>query len=188
VAISHLTHPQPSGRDSVAGAGVRFHVAQPADVSALHAWYRHCQALPFFTEIAGPTPTFTRSQFRQYCAQDAQLMVGADEQGLCAFILLTYIQGDMHVANVDFRWREGCPEPDSPRAKAFAAALRQLCLRASVTKTHLLSLPLEEDRLQFAHWLGYVHEGVLARHFFHAGRCHDLQCLGRHEDDGVERA
>jgi hypothetical protein len=188
VAINPLNHQQASWSTSPAGAGLHFHIAQPVDVAALHAWYRTCTAWPFFTEIAGPTPMFNRSQFREYCSIDAQLMVGMEGGQLCAFILLTYIQNDSHVANLDFRWRDGYPEPDSAQAVAFTSALRLLCRRAGVTKTHLLSLPMEADRLRFAQGLGFVQEGVLAQHFFHHGRCHDLQCLGRSGDVGDARA
>jgi RimJ/RimL family protein N-acetyltransferase len=154
------------------------------ELATLHEWYLRCREWPFFTEIAGPTPTFDAGEFARYCRDDAALRVVARDGEVVGFILLSYIQPLIRVANLDFRLRDGYPAAGSADAQTLAGALRSLCADEGVAKTHLLALRQETDRLRFAKELGFRVEGRLRRHFFHRGSFNDLVALGRGEDLG----
>ena len=152
------------------------------DLAILHEWYLRCREWPFFTEIAGPTPTFDAGEFARYCRDDAALRVIACDQEVVGYLLLSYIQPLIRVANLDFRFKYGYPLAGTPQAKVIADGLRMLCVEEGIAKTHMLVMRTETDRLQFAKDLGFHVEGRLRRHFFHRGAMHDLIALGRGED------
>jgi RimJ/RimL family protein N-acetyltransferase len=153
-----------------------------ADLATLYEWYLRCRDWPFFTEIAGPTPTLDAGEFARYCRDDSALRIIACDHEMVGYLLLTYIQPLIRVANLDFRLKTAYPATGSPQAQAIADGLRALCADEGIAKTHLLAMRSETDRLRFAHDLGFHVEGRLRRHFFHRGAMHDLVALGRGED------
>ena len=151
-----------------------FAPSKAADLAALFQWYREPQTQPFFTEIAGPTPCFDIAGFRDYCRNNSRLWVTPDR---ASFLLLTYIQTSMRVANLDFNHRDP-PDPGTPRARQLAIGVAALCGRAKVLEVQLLAIASDRRRIALAEALGMRHEGLLRDHFYHAGTYHDLAYYG----------
>lgn len=153
--------------------------AESRDIARLHDRYLRPAAEPFFIEISGPDLGMPLAAFVEWCQTDAVMMVEGVSESILGFLWFSYIQPTIGVANVDWTFFSGHPQPRSRQMHEFRIAFDSACVELKLRKTHLLALPHQVERVRTAKQMGFVPEGVLQSHFFHNGRLEDVHCFGR---------
>lgn len=159
-----------------------FVPARQKHIYSLYCHYARTDAYPFFVDIAGPSPRMNFTQFVEYCTEDeANLSVLLSDKEIGGFILVSDIQSDLELANLDFCFFDGYPGPDSPDAHSLKTALTRIMVHHGVTRLQMLVLENEKSKIELLTWMKFEIEGALREHFYFQGRHHNLVVVSRTE-------
>ena len=122
------------------------------------------------------------TQFVEYCTEDeATLSVLLSDKRIGGFILVSDIQSDLQLANLDFCFFDAYPAPDSPDALLLKTALARSMLHHELTRLQMLVLENEKSKIELLTWMKFEIEGTLREHFYFQGKHHNLVVFSRTE-------
>ena len=146
--------------------------------SDLPAFYRHFLVVrpePVFIDIFKPTPYQTLTQFMDYFAFNKRpLWVLGKPESPIAYFGLHYFQREHDLANLDFVFFSGYPDPGSEAVRLLWDAVRQSLVDRGLTRLQSFVLASSTDKILLLESLGFRREGVLREHYFHNGEFHDV--------------
>lgn len=149
---------------------------------SLYCHYTRTNTYPFFVDISGPSQRMSFTQFVEYCTEDnATLLVAMNQNIIGGFVLLSDIQLDLELANLDFCFFESYPVPDSAAAHLLKATLARIMTQNALTRLQMLVLEIEKAKIDLLKWLEFEIEGTLREHFFFSGAHHNLAVFSRTE-------
>jgi hypothetical protein len=146
--------------------------------SDLPSFYKHFLVVrpePVFIDIFKPTPYQTLGQFTDYFSLDKRpLWVLGKPESPQAYFGLHYFQREHDLANLDFVFFSGYPDPGSEEAQLLWDTVRQCLVDRGLTRLQSFVLASSIDKILLLESWGFHQEGILREHYFHNGEFHDV--------------
>ncbi len=164
-----------------------FVLVSDAAAAALYRQFQILRAEPVFVDIFKPITYHTATQFvESFSAATRPLWVMGGVEAPTAYFCLHSQLRQHDLANLDFGYFTGCPDPGSEEAVRFWRYVRERAAERNVTRIQSFVVAGSMEKICLLESLGFHQEGLLREHYFHNGRLHDLvvhawMAEGRHD-------
>jgi len=152
-----------------------FALVSDAAAAALYRQLQILRAEPVFVDIYKPVTYHTEAQFVEYfsAATRPLWVMGGLEVPSAYFCLHSQLR-QHDIANLDFGYFNGYPDPGSEDTVRFWSYIRDRVAERNVTRIQSFVIAGSTEKICLLESIGFHQEGLLREHYFHNGRLHDL--------------
>lgn len=130
---------------------------------------------PVFIDIFRPVQCQRPEQTMEYFSPDKRpIWIKGRVEAPSVYFTLHHIQQKDDLANLDFIFFSGYPDPEHDDARSFWRMVLNCAANRSITRIQSFVIASSVEKIRLLEAFGFRKEGILREHYFHDGKLNDV--------------